>query len=168
MKMLNDDWMYSYIRKEMKDTWCYFCQNYSDGDLNRCNECQGIMSDPLSPEKDNPPTKFKPIIKEEKKMIITIIGSCKNKESMNACKEYWERFGHKVNCPCDSDRDGMSLITKQSDWIKKIEESDLIVAIHKELSIEGNGGTKHILDFGESTTYEMAIALRFNKPIVFW
>lgn len=101
-------------------------------------------------------------------MIITIIGSCKDTEKMNACKEYWERFGHKVNCPCDLKNDDMSLIAIDSKWIEKIEEADLIVAIHKSLSLEGGGGTSHIMDFGESTTYEMAIALRFNKIIVFW
>lgn len=101
-------------------------------------------------------------------MIITIIGSYSKIEEMNECKTYWERLGYKVNCPADPERKELPLITKQSDWIKKIEEADLVVAIPKEISIAIGDQTTYIHKFGESTSYEMAIALRFKKQIVIW
>lgn len=97
-------------------------------------------------------------------MIVTIIGSYSNTDKMKECKEYWERFGHKVNCPCDPGRSAMALIAKRSNWIEKIEEADLVVAIPKEIK----GTSNYVLNFGESTSYEIAIALRFKKQIVFW
>lgn len=101
-------------------------------------------------------------------MIVTIIGSMSCMSKMKECKNYWERFGHKVNCPCDDGRDSMALITKQSTWIEKIEEADLIVAIPKEIKMQGHGASTYVQEFGESTSYEMAIALRFKKQIVIW
>ena len=47
------------------------------------------------------------------------------------------------------------------------EEADLIVAVPKDVALTANGDSKYILEFGESTSYEMAIARRFNKPILF-
>lgn len=101
-------------------------------------------------------------------MIVTIIGSLSCSTKMTECKKYWERFGHKVNSPNDPGLQAMSLLSIQGEWIKKIEEADLIVAIPKELAIEGNGKSRYAMEFGESTTYEMALALQFKKQIIFW
>lgn len=151
----------------MAAPWCSKCYRTYTGNLNLCNLCQGI------PDSDIPPTKFvkSPYLvrEEEKKMIVTIIGSYSKVDKMKECKEFWERFGHKVYCPCDSTRDKYSLIEKQGEWIEKIKEADLVVAIEKEFYVSGEAGkTDYVLKFGESTSYEMAIALHFNKQIVFW
>lgn len=106
--------------------------------------------------------------KENKKMVVTIIGSYSNTDKMKECKEYWERFGHKVNCPCDPGRKSITLIEKQFEWIEKIEEADLVVAIQKNILMSSRPKTEYVFEFGESTSYEMAIALRFKKQIVFW
>lgn len=147
--------------------YCQFCENLRK--VNGCEGCNGFIN-PLRPSENKPPTKFKPIYKnkEEKKMIITIIGSCSNPDQMKECKEYWERFGHKVNCPCDPGRDELPLIEKQSSWIEKIEEADLVVAIHKNICMGTRPKSEYVFEFGESTSYEMAIALRFKKQIIFW
>lgn len=161
--------------------WCFTCENYPYN-IDACNGCQEVFLSKYPPSKyvsalvtrycENDVIStynlYKKYEKEKKKMIITIIGSCGDKKRMNECKEYWERFGHKVNCPCDSDRDTLPLTKKQRDWIDKIEESDLVVAISKNTQLEGNGGNKFVMEFGESTSYEIAIAFRFNKLVIFW
>lgn len=144
------------------NNWCDICQRKDKGD--GCADC--ISSVRLGVQ--SKPSKFYFKEREEKKMIITIIGSYKKKDEMLACKEYFERFGHKVNCPYNPTRDG-SLIEAQKAWIKKIEEADLVVAISKEVLLSNNASaTEFVMKFGESTSYEMAIAGRFNKQIVFW
>lgn len=149
-------------------SYCQICENIRK--TNGCEGCVGIVNI-FIPDKETPPSKFKSIYKvrkENKKMVVTIIGSYNNTDKMKECKEYWERFGHKVNCPCDPGRSAMALITKQSSWIEKIEEADLVVAIPKEIKMQEHGASNYVLNFGESTSYEMAIALRFKKQIVFW
>ena len=147
----------------IEEPYCDFCKNRNNANI--CAGCVAYVSHQNDQSKYTMPTNFK---KEKEKMIVTIIGSFSNTGKMKECKEYWERFGHKVNCPCDSERSSMPLITKQSTWIKKIEEADLIVAISKSFDLIGDGSSNHMLNFGESTSYEMAIALRFDKRIVFW
>lgn len=146
--------------------WCDKCYKTYTGNVDFCNGCLG------SNDSDIPPTKFVQnpyLLKEEKKMIITIIGSCSDSEKMNECKEYWERFGHKVYCPCDSTRNKYPLIRKQGEWIERIKEADLVVAIEKGIYLlENPGETNYTLKFGESTSYEIAIASYLNKQIVFW
>lgn len=149
-------------------SYCKICENLKK--TNGCEGCCGIVNI-FRPDKDIPPSKFKSIYKvkkEEKKMIVTIIGSYSRKDAMLEAKAYWERFGHKVNCPCDDGRAALPLITKQSTWIEKIEEADLIVAIPKDIKMPGSGASSYVYEFGESTSYEMAIALRFKKQVVFW
>lgn len=102
-------------------------------------------------------------------MVVTIIGSLSKKDKMLKAKQFFESVGNTVNCPCDDPgREKMPLLTKQFTWIEKIEEADLVVAIPKYTKILGGGQTKHVLEFGESTSYELAIALRFNKQIIIW
>ena len=101
-------------------------------------------------------------------MIITIIGSLKTKNKMNECKEYFERFGHRVFSPSDGKLQNSPLVEIQSVWIKAIKEADLVVAIPKNVCAENNGATNYILTFGESTSYEMAIANDLGKKIITW
>lgn len=101
-------------------------------------------------------------------MIITIIGSLSKFKEMEEAKEYFERFGHKVNCPTSPELQEMALIEIQKEWIKKIKEADLIVAVPKAVYLaEKSGQTQFVHEFGESTSYEMAIASELNKEIIF-
>lgn len=154
------------------DNWCGRCHTLVDAtcvaDLNKCNGCKQNSNDHL------PPSKFKPgniyggfNKKEEKNMIVTIIGSLTKKKEMDKLKAFLEKRGAIVNSPGDPEIQKEPLVDIQGTWIKKIEEADLIVALPKTVAMTTNGDSKYILEFGESTSYEMAIARRFNKPILF-
>ena len=154
------------------DNWCSRCYVFVEAtqvaDLNKCNGCNQNSNDHL------PPSKFKPgnmhgdlNKKEEKNMIVTIIGSLRKKKEMDKIKSFWVRHGAIVNSPEDPKVQKEPLVDIQKTWIKKIEEADLVVAVPKDVALTANGDSKYILEFGESTSYEMAIARRFNKPILF-
>lgn len=151
------------------DNWCYCCRNITQAvDLNKCNGCKQNANDHL------PPSKFKPgnmygglNKKEEKNMIVTIIGSLTKKKEMDEIKAFWKGLGFVVNSPGDPEIQKEPLVDIQRTWIGKIEEADLIIAIPKNVALTANGDGKYVLEFGESTSYEMAIARRFNKPILF-
>lgn len=100
-------------------------------------------------------------------MIVTIIGSLTKKKLMEEIKTFWESRGAVVNSPGDPEIQKEPLVDIQRTWIEKIEEADLIIAIPKGVALTANGDSKYVLEFGESTSYEMAIARRFNKPILF-
>ena len=154
------------------DNWCHRCYVLAEAtqvaDLNKCNGCKQNSNDHL------PPSKFKPgnmcgnlNKKEEKNMIVTIIGSLRKKKEMDEIKAFWEQCGAVVNSPGDPELQKEPLVDIRGTWIEKIEEADLIVAVPKDVALTANGDSKYILEFGESTSYEMAIARRFNKPILF-
>ena len=154
------------------DNWCRRCYVLVEAtqvaDLNKCNGCKQNSNDHL------PPSKFKAANmygslnkKEEKNMVVTIIGSLRKKKEMNEIKAFWEQCGAVVNSPGDPELQKEPLVDIQRTWIEKIEEADLIVAVPKDVALTANGDSKYILEFGESTSYEMAIARRFNKPIFF-
>lgn len=105
--------------------------------------------------------------KEEKNMVVTIVGSLTKKKEMDEIKAFWEGRGAVVNSPGDPEVQKEPLVDIQRTWIEKIEAADLIVAVPKSVALTANGGNKCVLEFGESTSYEMAIARRFNKPILF-
>lgn len=115
--------------------------------------------------------------KEEKNMIVTIIGSLTKKKEMDKIKAFWKRHGAIVNSPGDPEVQKEPLENIQRMWIERIEEADLIVAVPKDVTLMPNrdgkyilgfdGDSKYALEFGESTSYEIAIARRFNKPILF-
>ena len=146
------------------DNWCNRCYVFVEAtrvaDLNKCNGCKQNSNDHL------PPSKFKPgnmygnlNKKEEKNMIVTIIGSLRKKKEMDEIKAFWEQCGAVVNSPGDPEVQKKPLVDIQSTWIEKIEEADLIVAVPKDVALTANGDSQYIL--------EMAIARRFNKPILF-
>ena len=154
------------------DNWCNRCYVFVEAtqvaDLNKCNGCKQNSNDHL------PPSKFKSgnmygglNKKEEKNMIVTIIGSLRKKKEMDEIKAFLEGRGAVVNSPGDPEIQKEPLVDIQRTWIEKIEEADLIIAIPKSVAMTANGDSKYILEFGESTSYEMAIARRFNKPILF-
>ena len=154
------------------DNWCRRCYVLVEAtqvaDLNKCNGCKQNSNDHL------PPSKFKAANmygslnkKEEKNMVVTIIGSLRKKKEMDEIKAFLEKCGAIVNSPGDPELQKEPLVDIQRTWIEKIEEADLIVAVPKDVALTANGDSKYILEFGESTSYEMAIARRFNKPIFF-
>ena len=96
-------------------------------------------------------------------MVVTIIGSLTEKKEMDKIKAFLDKCGAIVNSPGDPELQKEPLVNIQRTWIEKIEEADLIIAIPKSVSLAAN----YVLEFGESTSYEMAIARRFNKPILF-
>lgn len=104
--------------------------------------------------------------KEKKNMIVTIVGSLTKKREMDKIKTCWEQRGAVVNSPGDPEIQKMALIDIQSNWIQKIEHSDLVIAIPKNVTMIEKSESQYILEFGESTSYEMAIAKRFNIPIM--
>lgn len=143
------------------------CENIRK--TNGCEGCVGIVNI-FRPDKDTPPSKFKSIYKvrkENKKMVVTIIGRLSNEKEMEEIKAFWEQCGAVVNSPGDPEVQKKPLVDIQSTWIEKIEEADLIVAVPKDVALTANGDSKYILEFVESTSYEMAIARKFNKPILF-
>ena len=154
------------------DNWhrrCYvLVEATQDADLNKCNGCKKNSNDHLPPSKFKPGNMYGDLNKkEEKNMVVTIIGSLTKKKEMDKIKAFLEKRGAIVNSPGDPELQKEPLVEIQGTWIEKIEKADLIVAIPKDVALTAHGDNKYILEFGESTSYEMAIARRFNKPILF-
>lgn len=102
-------------------------------------------------------------------MSITIIGSLKRKDKMEQAKSFFEKLGFTVNTPSDEKIQNQPLITIQDQWIKKISEADLVVAIPKESVLKDDvGATRYVQEFGESTSYEIAIAYDKGKTVMIW
>lgn len=149
------------------NTWCIQCKN-----LELSNGCEGCKPNIIGDEYYMP-TGF--VKKEETKMSnvatmeVTIIGSLSKKDRMNECEEFFKKLGAKVNNPADASRREKSLVAKQESWIEAIENADLVVVIPKEYMLaQDSTATKYGMTLGESTSYELAIARRFGKQVVFW
>lgn len=154
------------------NNWCDRCYVFVEAtqvaDLNKCNVCKQNENDHLPPSKFKPGNMYGSLNKkEEKNMVVTIIGSMTKKKEMDKIKAFLEKRGAIVNSPGDPELQKDPLVDIQRTWIEKIEKADLIVAVPKDVALTANGDSKYILEFGESTSYEMAIARKFNKPILF-
>lgn len=102
-------------------------------------------------------------------MKATIIGSLSRKDKMEEAKSFFENLGFEVDAPSDEGLQGQALIMIQNQWIKKISESDLVVAIPKETVLTDTAGkTIYTQEFGESTSYEIAIAYAVSKNVIIW
>lgn len=102
-------------------------------------------------------------------MVIVIIGSNNaSVKKIEACKKFFTDMGHEVHSPIDNGRKDMHLFTKQTSWIYMIKQADLIVAIPKSVETVSGGTSSFNLEFGESTSYEIAIARYFYKVIIYW
>lgn len=99
-------------------------------------------------------------------MIVTIVGSMSRKEYMEEIKSCFKKMGFEVNSPVDDQLKKLPLLTIQKKWIEKIEEADFIIAVPKINKLENSGSASQMMTFGESTSYEIAIATRFGKPIL--
>lgn len=106
-------------------------------------------------------------------MKVVVVSSLSRERDILQCKKYFENIGAEVTTPLEHQQDG-SLRQLMINYIEFIGEADLIVVIPK--SIESHvsvvdptlGAYSETLYFGESSTYEMAIAERFGKKCVYW
>lgn len=106
---------------------------------------------------------------KDESMTVTIIGSLKWADDMREAKAFYEGLGFNVHSPADEDVQCKPLIMIQDEWIKNIKAADFIVVIPKDSTLDPTAGkTKWEYEFGESTSYEMAIASSFKKKIVIW
>lgn len=110
--------------------------------------------------------------KEKPKMIVTIIGSLSCGEKIKEASDLFLEKDYFVQSPFDDNLKKMPLVLLQKEYLKRIEVSDLIVAIPKNLDYcddpDSQNSQKECLSFGESTCYELAVAKHLRKPIVYW
>lgn len=103
---------------------------------------------------------------EEKKKVV-IIGSLKSEEEILKAAKFFEQIGFNVTHPFE-DQSG-TLIRIQRNYIRKIVDADLIVAVPKlRDNPPGGGNQSEMLFFGESTCYELALSYEFGKKVVYW
>lgn len=133
------------------ESYCTTCTQITNGNANNCDGC--------NPTDSGAPTKY---VKNEKKMVIIVIGSVKVSEiNIRTVAKYFEDFGHVVYTPLDEETKHLPLIAIQRLYIDKIKASDLIVVVPKKNIL-------YDVEIGESTSYEIAMAKYFGKPIVYW
>lgn len=81
-------------------SYCQICENIRK--TNGCEGCVGIVNI-FRPDKDTPPSKFKSIYKvrkENKKMVVTIIGRLSNEKEMEEIKAFfWRKKVLKLTLP---------------------------------------------------------------------
>ena len=102
-------------------------------------------------------------------MKVTIICSLKCEEKCRQAVDFFENLGvDEVYYPFVHQED--SLLEIQMKYLGEIVEADLIVAIPKDedLGVKINDGSMIGEYFGESTSYELAYAMRMNKQIIIW
>lgn len=106
-------------------------------------------------------------------MKVVVIGS------VNACsdefkdiKKFFENRKCEVITPIDDDRqNGTPLIMLMEQYIEYIKNADIVIACSKNhlyCEDETSLWEYERLEFGESTSYEIAIAKCFHKPILYW
>lgn len=106
-------------------------------------------------------------------MKVVVVGSLSRERDILECKKYFENIGAEVITPLEHQQDG-DLLQLMINYIGFIEEADLVVvtpkSIGSHLSVVDStlGAYSETLYFGESSTYEMAIAERFGKRCVYW
>lgn len=101
-------------------------------------------------------------------MKVTIICSLKCEEKCRQAAEFFENLGAEVYHPF-LHQEG-SLLEIQRKYLGEIVEGDLIVAIPKGEALGEKISDGSVIGeyFGESTSYELAYAMRMNKQIVIW
>lgn len=102
-------------------------------------------------------------------MKVCIICSLSNKEACDIAVNLFESLGIKVHHPF-LDQNG-SLYKIQRQYLKAIDDSDIIVAIPKSScmnNLDYEPKTKIVNSFGESVSYEIAYARHTGKPVIIW
>lgn len=102
-------------------------------------------------------------------MKIVIIGSLSKECIIKEAEKTFLEKGCSVVTPFDSEFQNLNLILIQTIYYNHIKKADLVVAIPKEIRYgDEYGSQEQKLIFGESTCYELAIAIENKKPIVYW
>lgn len=106
-------------------------------------------------------------------MNVVIIGSLSCIGMIEEIEKFFvDQFGFEcVTAP--SDTQVGSLVKIQQRYIEKIAAADLVVVCPKDfrrVTVEDvdKEAYEEILYMGESTSYEIALAKQFNKPVVYW
>lgn len=102
---------------------------------------------------------------------VCILCSLSNKDACEKAAETFKNLGMEVYHPfLDKVYKISGLYTIQKDYLKAIEEADIILAIPKQSILDEHyKDHSEITDiFGESVSYEMAFARHINKPIILW
>lgn len=103
-------------------------------------------------------------------MKIVICGSLSNKALLLNVEEELNKLfpGSNIITPVNEVRQEKSLLDIQKEYIVEIEAADLVVVIPKHVKTMRDGGQDMLFTFGESTTYEMALAHVHTKPVMIW
>ena len=99
-------------------------------------------------------------------MNVCIICSLKNEEQCMDAVNILETIGMNVWHPF-MHQNGEPLYLTYSNYLKRIDMADLVLALPKTVSFHSCQTNSLELDFGESTTYEMAYANHAGKPVIF-
>lgn len=98
-------------------------------------------------------------------MKVVILGSIKhNSDVITSVANFWKGHNVDVIYPIDSIKT-KNLLDIQMNYINEIEDADLVLAIPKKIVDGVNGYYNCTFEFGESVSYEMAIAKHFRKPV---
>lgn len=102
---------------------------------------------------------------------VVFIGSLRHcRTSMSIAKDFFESLGMEVFSPDDDDLQSRPLLDIQELWYNNIMNCTFVVAFAKdrELDPDAPGRTIMRYEYGESTSYEMAIALNIGKKVFSW
>lgn len=105
------------------------------------------------------------------KAKVVFIGSLRHcRTSMAMAKGLFESLGMEVFSPDDEGLQNKPLLDIQELWFNLITDCSFVVAFakYRELDLEAPGQTIMRYEYGESTSYELAIALNSNKKVFAW
>lgn len=99
---------------------------------------------------------------------VCILCSLSSKVICEKAVRTFENLGMSVHHPF-LDQNG-SLCSIQRNYINAIDKADIILVIPKksETNEQMADMTSILMSFGESVSYEIAIARFFNKPVIIW
>ena len=102
-------------------------------------------------------------------MKVVVIGSINGTQhDMEAAVKFFERF-EGIETVSALDLQDRPLIYTQRVMVQRIKEADLIVVVPKNrVCSDLPNETIYEVEFGESTSYEIAMAREFRKEIVVW
>lgn len=100
-------------------------------------------------------------------MKVVICGSLKTEEEIRHAERIVNGLfpGADVVTPLNEIEQAKPLVEIHLNYVTQIYNADLVVIVPKVVKGEANGGQTISFTFGESTTYELAIARGSFKPI---
>lgn len=101
-------------------------------------------------------------------MKVVIIGSLKSEEKIRQAESVFLNMGCTVVNPIYTQ--DAPLVEIQQKYYEHIKSADLVVVIPKldDWTKDEPGTQTKSMAFGESTCYEMAVAIMNGIPIVYW